>query len=336
MGTQSISLRILMERCLLPGNRQYPVYPGIPGGWFPIKSHHHSGGKEGIMSRVEFPAVRPAIPTPALCRLSILFLVPFVIQWFPRCEAGSDIRPDSRMGYTVFATGLTGPRGLIFSPSGDLFVAEQYGGTIARISPDGRVSRFAKGFSAPHDLAFDASGNLYVADMGANRVARVSPEGSVTTYITGLTAPVDLAFHPNGELFVCDLRAGTVTAYQSQKKIRVVASGLKGPHGLAFDSAGNTYINDWSGNRVVKADRSGRVQTVVEVDGPVGVAIGKSGDLYVAQPQIGKVSRVKVGGVRISLIEGLNEPRDPTFDEAGNLFVAETGSGRILKITGDF
>lgn len=214
--------------------------------------------------------------------------------------------------------------------------AEQYGGTIARISPDGRVSRFAKGFSAPHDLAFDTSGILYVADMGANRVARVSPEGSVTTYIAGLNAPVDLAFHPNGELFVCELWAGSVTAYQSQKKIRVVASGLKGPHGLAFDSAGNTYINDWSGSRIMKADRSGRVQTVAEVAGPVGIAIGKSGDLYVAQPQDGKVTRVKMDGVRITLIEDLNEPRDPTFDGAGNLFVAETGSGRILKITGNF
>jgi len=40
-------------------------------------------------------------------------------------------------------------------------------------------------------------------------------------------------------------------------------------------------------------------------------------------------------GTRFTLIEGLNEPRDPAFDEAGNLFVAETGAGRILKMTGD-
>jgi sugar lactone lactonase YvrE len=146
--------------------------------------------------------------------LSILTLITLVIAWVPRCEAGSEIRPVSGMGYTVFATGLNGPRGLLFSPSGDLFAAEQSGGTVARITPDGRANRIAKGFSAPHDLAFDASGYLYVADTGANRVARVSPDGSVTTYITGLNAPVDLAFHPNGELFVCELYAGTVTAYK--------------------------------------------------------------------------------------------------------------------------
>jgi len=280
--------------------------------------------------------MRHGFPAAGIRGLSILILVTLVIAWVPRCEAGSEVRPVSGMGYTVFATGLNGPRGLLISPSGDIFAAEQSGGTVARITPDGRVSRIAKGFSAPHDLAIDASGYLYVADTGAGRVARVSQDGSVTTYITGLNAPVDLAFHPNGELFVCELYAGTVTAYKSAKKVKVVASSLDMPHGLAFDSAGVTYINEWSGNRILKMDLKGRLQPVAAVEGPVGVAIGKSGDLYVAQPQAGKVSRVKMDGTRITLIEGLNEPRDPAFDEAGNLFVAETGSGRILKMTGDY
>ena len=288
------------------------------------------------MIKIGFPARRPIFPTPDICVLSFLTLVTLVIAWAPRSEAGSEMQPIFRVGYTVFATGLSGPRGLLFSSSGDLFAAEQSGGTVARITPDGRMSRFAKGFSAPHDLAFDASGYLYVADTGANRVTRVSPEGSVTTYIPGLNVPVDLAFHPNGELFVCELYAGTVTAYKSAKKVKVVASALDKPHGLAFDSTGVTYINEWSGNRIVKMDKKGRLQPVAIIEDPVGIAIGKSGDLYVAQPQAGKVSRIKMDGTRITLIEGLNEPRDPAFDAAGNLYVAETGAGRILKITGDF
>lgn len=288
------------------------------------------------MRRFGFPAHRPVFPTPGICVPSILTLVTLLVALAPCCEAGSEIRPDSGMGYTVFATGLTGPRGLMFSPSGDLFVAEQFGGTIARISPEGKVSRFAKGFSAPHDLAFDASGYLYVADTGANRVARITPEGAVTTYITPLNVPVDLAFHPNGELYVCELYAGTVTAFRDAMKTKVVASSLDKPHGLAFDSTGVTYINEWSGNRISKMDQKGRLQPVAAVEDPIGIAIGKSGDLYVAQPQVGKVSRVRLDGTRFTLVDGLNEPRDPAFDNAGNLYVAETGTGRILKMTGDF
>ena len=288
------------------------------------------------MNRHGLPAARPIPQAAVFCGLSILILVTFVIAWAPRCEAGPEIRPVSGMGYEVFATGLAAPRGLLFSRSGDLFAAEQSGGTVVRITPDGRVSRIAKGFSAPHDLAFDAFGYLYVADTGANRVAMVSPDGSVTEYIPGLNVPVDLAFHPNGELFVCELYAGTVTAYKSGKKVKVVASGLDKPHGLAFDNTGVTYINEWSGNRILKMDQKGRLQPLAAVEDPVGVAIGKSGDLYVAQPQAGKVSKVKMDGTRVTLIEGLNEPRDPAFDQAGNLFVAETGAGRILKMTGEY
>jgi sugar lactone lactonase YvrE len=280
--------------------------------------------------------MRHGFPAAGIRGLSILTLVILVIALDPRCEAGSEVRPVSGMGYTVFATGLAGPRGLLFGPSGDLFAVEQSGGAVARITPDGSVSRFAKGFSDPHDLAFDASGYLYVADTGANRVARVSPQGTVTTYIAGLNAPVDLAFHPNGELFVCELYAGTVTAYKSAKKVKVVASSLDKPHGLAFDSAGATYINEWAGNRILKMDRKGRLQPVAAVEDPVGIAIGKYGVLYVAQPQAGKVSKVKMDGTIVILIEGLNEPRNPAFDEAGNLFVAETGAGRILKMSGDY
>ena len=162
------------------------------------------------MSRNGFPAARPISPDAIFLGLSILILVTFVIAWAPRCQAGSEIRSGTGMGYTVFATGLAGPRGLLFSRSGDLFVAEQSGGSIARITPDGSVNRFAKGFSDPHDLAFDASGYLYVADTGANRVARVSPEGSVTTYIPGLNVPVDPAFDEAGNLFTAETGAGRI------------------------------------------------------------------------------------------------------------------------------
>ena len=134
----------------------------------------------------------------------------------------------------------------------------------------------------------------------------------------------------------CGLGRGRVAAFRSPEKVRVVVSGLRGPHGLAFDKSGVTFINEWSGNRVVKVSPGGRVEPVADVEVPVGLALGRSGDLYVAQPQVGKVSRIKPDGTRITLIEGLNGPRDPAFDAAGNLHIAETGAGRILRLTDSF
>jgi sugar lactone lactonase YvrE len=279
---------------------------------------------------------RRPLPKAAFFGRCFVTLATVAIVHAPWSDAVSGDRIEPRVEYTVYATGLAGPRGLLIAPSGDLYAVEQSGGRFVKITRDGKVALFAEGFSNPHDLALDASGYFYVADTGANRVARVSPGGVVTPYITGLEEPVDLAFHPDGELFVCELGAGRVTAFRSSRKIRVVASGLAGPHGLAFDRSGVTYINEWSGNRIVKISRRGDVEAVAEVEDPVGIAVGISGDLYVTQPQAGKVSRIRPVGTRITLLEGLNGPRDPVFDAAGNLYVVETGAGRILRITGDF
>jgi len=65
------------------------------------------------------------------------------------------------------------------------------------------------------------------------------------------------------------------------------------------------------------------------------MALAPSGDLYVAQPQAGKVSRIKPDGTVIVLLQGLRGPRDPVFDAAGQLYIAETDSGLILKLSGE-
>ena len=175
-----------------------------------------------------------------------------------------------------------------------------------------------------------------MADSGANRVAQVSPTGAVTTYIGDVEFPVDLDFNPQGELLVCELHRGRVVAFKGREMARVIVSGLSWPHGLAFGKAGEVFVNEASGNRIVKVRPDGKVQRLADVDRPVGLVVGRSGDFYVAQPRIGKVSKIKPDGTRITLLEGLKEPRDPAFDKAGTLYVAETKTGRILRLSGDY
>jgi sugar lactone lactonase YvrE len=117
---------------------------------------------------------------------------------------------------------------------------------------------------------------------------------------------------------------------------RVIASSLSWPHGLAFGKAGEVFVNENRGNRIVKVSPDGKVQRFAEVERPVGLVLGRSGDFYVAQPRVGKVSKIKPDGTPITLLEGLKEPRDPAFDADGNLYVAETKTGRILRLSGDY
>lgn len=66
--------------------------------------------------------------------------------------------------------------------------------------PGSTVTPFASGLSAPIDLVFSPSstspfGNfLYVTESGANRISRVDPTGTVTTFATFSTAPKRMEF----------------------------------------------------------------------------------------------------------------------------------------------
>jgi hypothetical protein len=147
---------------------QWPTFgnSGITKGLLSEEIPTRPGFKEGIMSRRGFPAARPIFPAAGFRGLSILTLVTLVIAWAPRCEAGSEIRPVSGMGYTVFAIGK----------SGDLYVAQPQAGKVSRIKMDGTRITLIEGLNEPRDPAFDEAGNLYVAETGAGRIIKMTGE----------------------------------------------------------------------------------------------------------------------------------------------------------------
>jgi len=233
----------------------------------------------------------------------------------------AEIKASPTITYSVFASGLNQPRGLLITPAGEFYAAEEGAGTIAKIAPNGVLTRVAKGLSAPHDLAFGPRGTLLIADGGNNRIAEMKMSGQIETYIGGLS---------------CEWSGIRLLAFKSPSEMRVVLTGFR-PHGLAFLPGGVMLVNDFVGGRIMKVTAGGAATAwVTGLDGPIGLAIGPSGDIYVAERTGGRVDRIKPNGERQILLEGLSSPRDPVLDTAGNLFVAETDAGRILKLVGNF
>ena len=147
---------------------------------------------------------------------------------------------------------------------------------------------------------------------------------------------MDLAFNPQGELLVCEFSGERVIAFKSPTDKRNVISGFR-PHGLAFPRSGATIVNDITGSRVISVSPDGKVDVIAaNVELPIGVVIGPSGDLYVAARNAGQLLRITLSGSRTILLRGLKTPRDPAFDAKGDLYVAESDAGRILKVTGRF
>lgn len=83
------------------------------------------------------------------------------------------------------ASGLRGPVGIaIDRTSGELYVANCNGNTIARIGGDGVASTFAQGdlLKCPNGIAFDSTDTLYVVNNRDNHMLRIDRNGHVSLF----------------------------------------------------------------------------------------------------------------------------------------------------------
>ena len=135
--------------------------------------------------------------------------------------------------------------------------------------------------------------------------------------------------------------------------------------GVAADKFGNLYIADYSNNRIRRVDASGTITTVAgtgkrgyggdggpavaaQLDGPVGVLVDESGNLYVGDSGNHRIRRVDASGT-ITTVAGNGErgysgdggpavaaqlhwPEDLAMDKSGNLYIADTSNQRIRRV----
>ena len=220
------------------------------------------------------------------------------------------------------------------------------GGGTSGILGDGGPATSAS-LSAVYDVAIDSSGNLYIADTGDNRIRKVSTSGTITTVAGGGTASAN---SPVGD-------GGPATS-----------AVLGYPAAVAVDAVGNLYIADTENNRVRKVSASGTITTVAGPgssngalgDGgpatagtlidPEGIAVDAAGDLYIADTFHNRVRKVSASGIITTVAGGgsasagigdggqataatLLYPTGLAVDAAGNLYVADSGHGRIRVVS---
>jgi uncharacterized protein (TIGR03437 family) len=192
-------------------------------------------------------------------------------------------------------------------------------------------------------VATDTWGNLYIADAADHRIRKITPSGIITTVagnghagfsgdggpaeFAQLRAPYGLVVDRGGNLFIADLGNARIRRITPQGIISTVAGGgvtpaaqadgqpatsvaLTSPRNVATDFYGRVYFSDFGGNRVYQITDTGKLVLVAGT----GEA-GFSGD----------------GGP--ALRAKLNAPAGIAVDAASNLYVADSGNGRVRKIS---
>jgi sugar lactone lactonase YvrE len=245
------------------------------------------------------------------------------------------------------------PEGICADSSANLYVADTVNHTIRKITSGGAVSTLAglagssgsadgtgsaARFNRPSGIAVDNSGNLYVTDRSNRTIRKITSGGAVST-LAGLAGS-----------------SGSADGTGS-------AARFNFPEGICADSSGNLYVADTLNNTIRKITSGGAVSTLAGLagssgsadgtgsaarfNGPSGIAVDNSGNLYVTE--FGEVIRKITSGGTVSTLAGVYlksgsmngigsaarfyNPTGITIDVAGNLYVAEEDNSIIRKIT---
>jgi streptogramin lyase len=205
---------------------------------------------------------------------------------------------------------LDAPTGLAEDAAGDLFIADTADNAVREVTPSGTIRLVAgKGTEGdsgdggpatsaeldnPQGVAVDAGGDVFIADTYNNVIREVTPDGKITTL------------------------AGTGTPGYSGDGGPAVQAELASPTDVAVDSQGNVYIADAGNNVIRQVSTTGVITTV-------------AGDYAADQANDGLGGFSGDGGP--ATLAQLNSPQGIAIDKTGDLFIADTFNDAIREVS---
>ena len=263
---------------------------------------------------------------------------------------------------------LSCPHSAAVAANGDLYIADSANHAIRKVdhvthvittvvgqgghngsSGDGGPATEAK-IDGPKGVLFDHDWDMIITDSGNDKIRRVDGATGIITTIAGtgvtgesgdggpatqakLTEPRTMAVAADGSLLFTEPRvnrirrvdpSGIITTFAGTGKAGFSGDGgpatraqLNFNRGVAVDGAGTVWIADSLNQRIRKVDAAGIITT----------AAGSGRTCYTTPDN-------SCGDGGPATAAGFATPRALEFDQAGNLYVADTFNSRIRRVDG--
>ena len=240
----------------------------------------------------------------------------------------------SQAGTIYTYTVGTNPLGLAIDASGNIWVANNTGNTVTKLSASGvLIGTFAVG-GGPSNIAIDSAGNAWVTNYVDSTVIKLSPSGSALgTYAVG-SNPRGIAIDSAGNVWVVNSGAGTVTKLSPSGSVLGTYTVGSSPRNIVIDSAGNVWVTNFSSNTVTKMNLSGSVLgTYSAGTGPMGIAVDSSGNVWITNnATAGTVTKMSVSGSVLGTYTVGANPWGVAIDASGNIWVANFVDSTVMKL----
>lgn len=254
-------------------------------------------------------------------------------------------------------TRLNHPAGVCLDSSGNIYIANSFGGTsstgniITKVFTNETIISISGGgtnspstipqignnvrFNRSQGVSLDTSGNIYVADSNNNYIEKITSDGVLIVIAGG----------------------GTNNNPTTTPKVATSVS-LSNPQCVILDKTGNIYIADTDNDLIEKITPDGkivvvagggsitpdtipRLATSVSLNKPSGIALDNSGNIYIADTENNLIEQVDTNGNLFVIAGGksnlnittysaqtatsvkLTFPTGVTVDNSGNVYISE-------------
>ena len=249
---------------------------------------------------------------------------------------------------------LIEPAGVTINRIGEIFISDRAANAIYKlsgefdhISSEGGIGAALGGFNRPIGMASDAALNLYIADSGNRRIQILDRNlhfvKTIDSYFDEnnqplkFSQPEDITIDSENSFWIADndkvIRLNPFYELQMELSYRAPGNFRIG-RASSVDVSKSDYvaIGDQGNRQVIVVSIHGNPISEFGAGSPSSVAWDDYGNIWVADPEAGKLSAYNLNGVLLFVYsEGASgyRPAWLAFDSTGRLLVLDAGLRRL-------